>query len=285
MRTITPELKLLLACCRLATGPSLPSEEQLDKKQVELECLPVIRDLPVRWQDFVGLAAYHHVQEMVHEIFALPSMQGLMPKNIQQTLQQQVHQLREQRPSAEQFFSEYTRAFEKHVPTQQRSTYRGAYDASYLHTTAAEAGSVVQGPRLHSPFEESLTDCEQFIAICIYGATHQWHRFKWLCDMATVLKQPHTIDWSAWEELTADQQRRADVVEGAILANALLAAPIPATIFHLVDQAAILPLVGKAVHTLLAAPEGEISNNRSNQAKARNPFHHFVLRRSWLHHS
>lgn len=281
MRAITPELKLLLACCRLATA-----HEEQSRKQVELECLPVIRDLPVSWQEFIQLATYHNVLQMVHEIFTLPSMQRLMPKSIQQTLQQQLHQLEQEGRAAEQFDHEYIRALEQTVPsTHHRSGHQRQHKLTHRPAITTDIGSVAHTHRIHSQFEGTVTDGEYLLAICVYGATHRWQRLKLLCDIATLLKQPHTIDWSAWMELMIAQQQELHVVEGIVLANALLAAPIPADIYHSIDQADIMPLISKTVHAMLAGPKEQTLHDTANHAKARNPFNRFVLRRSWLQHS
>lgn len=299
MSGITPELKLLLACCRLDRGIGYVSNEQ-----VELECLPVIRDLPIRWQEFVQLTIYHNVHLAIYEIFSLSSMQGLMPKKVYQSLQQQAHETAWHERLEEPFLPEYLHTWEQHAQLTQhhRPIYVGKTDQVAAATEAHRllnqeqpfAAGIDRQPdedfttfhaKARTGDERNLLDGERLLAICLHGATQQWHRLRWLYDFAKILKRPHLISWNEWEEQVVTLRSERYVIEGFVLASALLAAPIPKAIFHLIDQNDIMPIVNKAIHAMLTVPQEAPNVNTNGQAQANNPFNRFTVRRSRLQHS
>ncbi|HLZ43793.1 MAG TPA: nucleotidyltransferase family protein [Candidatus Sulfotelmatobacter sp.] len=79
----------------------------------------------------------------------------------------------------------------------------------------------VAGRAMQTPSMEDL-----FIILSLHAAKHVWGRLIWLCDLARIMNLP-TLNWT----LIADQATHLGIVRivrvGMLLANRILAAPIP----------------------------------------------------------
>lgn len=86
-----------------------------------------------------------------------------------------------------------------------------APDASYavdLHWQLAPLYARVFGPdvralwlraaNLHLPFGDVPVLCREdlFLALCQHGTRHRWWQLKWLFDVAELLRNAETMDWS-----------------------------------------------------------------------------------------
>jgi hypothetical protein len=73
---------------------------------------------------------------------------------------------------------------------------------------------------------KTLSAVDLFILLSVHAAKHVWGRLKWLCDLALIMNVPN-LDWSA----IATQAKELRIVRilrvGMLLANRILAAPIP----------------------------------------------------------
>lgn len=67
-----------------------------------------------------------------------------------------------------------------------------------------------------------------FLSLCYHGTKHRWVTLKWLLDVAELLRNAETFDWSRIEEMARIQPGLCASASVAILlANQLLSAPVP----------------------------------------------------------
>lgn len=113
-----------------------------------------------------------------------------------------------------------------------------APDASYavdLHWQLAPPYARVFGPdvralwlraaNLHLPFGDVPVLCREdlFLALCQHGTRHRWWQLKWLFDVAELLRNAETMDWSGIEDIIKiSPMVRASASLAALLAHELL---------------------------------------------------------------
>lgn len=79
----------------------------------------------------------------------------------------------------------------------------------------------VAGRPMKTPSPEDL-----FLVLSVHAAKHIWGRLIWLCDLARLMNLPH-LNWSAIAEQAEDLGIVRILRVGMLLANRILAAPIP----------------------------------------------------------
>jgi hypothetical protein len=92
--------------------------------------------------------------------------------------------------------------------------------------------------RLGLPQGSVSTFCREdlFLALCYHGSKHRWSHLKWLLDVAELLRNAETIDWSRIEEMIRIRPRASASASLAILlAQELLNVHIP------VEAAGVVP--------------------------------------------
>jgi len=108
--------------------------------------------------------------------------------------------------------------------------------------------------RVSLPQGSVSTFCQEdlFLALCSHGTKHRWLCLKWLVDVARLLREAETWDWSRVEEMIRIRPGAGVSASlGILLAHELLDAPIPA------EAARMLP-AGKRVPAAAAAMRDEI---------------------------
>jgi len=104
----------------------------------------------------------------------------------------------------------------------------------------------------------ALMPAAHMLVLCVHGAKHRWHRLDWLCDV-TELARRRELDWDGLFRGAEALGLRRIVATGLLLADAMLAAPLPAGV---IQRAAADPVArrlcmdvceefqgGSAVHT------------------------------------
>jgi len=93
------------------------------------------------------------------------------------------------------------------------------------------------------------------LALCSHGTKHRWPCLKWLLDIAQLLQQSSSMNWSRVEEMIARRPRAGVAASlGILLAEQVLGAPIPA------EAARVLPAVER-VRAVASAIREEIRHN------------------------
>ncbi len=119
--------------------------------------------------------------------------------------------------------------------------------------------------RVTLPQGSVLTLCREdlLLALCSHGMKHRWVCLKWLLDIAQLLRQSGSMNWSRVEEMIACRpQAGVAAALGILLAEQVLEAPIPA------EASRVLPAL-KKVGTVASAIRGEI---RRNGQSSGNPY-------------
>ena len=76
-----------------------------------------------------------------------------------------------------------------------------------------------------------------FLALCAHGNRHRWICLKWLLDIAELLRQARTLDWSRIEEMVRIRPGTAASASVAvILARDLLETPVPAEVERILPE-------------------------------------------------
>ncbi len=82
----------------------------------------------------------------------------------------------------------------------------------------------VAGRRMKTPCAEDL-----LLVLCVHAAKHVWERLIWLCDIAQILKR-ESFNWESVQSRARELGVERIVSVTLLLANRLLAAPIPSPI-------------------------------------------------------
>jgi len=99
-----------------------------------------------------------------------------------------------------------------------------------------------------------------FLALCAHGNRHRWICLKWLLDIAELLRQAGTLDWSRIEEMVRIRPGAgASASVAVILAHDLLEAPVP-------DEAGrILPATSRTLALAAAVREELLSKGQASE--------------------
>jgi hypothetical protein len=103
----------------------------------------------------------------------------------------------------------------------------------------------------------TLSREDLFLALCYHGAKHRWAQLKWLLDIAQLLHEPETLDWSHIQELTADSISKQYVGLAILLASDLLGIPQP-------EAAKALPITQRTLRVARAIHEEILSQGWAN---------------------
>ena len=110
-----------------------------------------------------------------------------------------------------------------------------------LHWQLAPSYARAYGPGVHSVWLRTeqlqlphgsvrvLSREDPFLALCQHGTRHRWWQLKWLFDVAELLRQAGTMDWSRIEQvLTRRPMARPSASLAALLARDLLGIQVAA---------------------------------------------------------
>jgi putative nucleotidyltransferase-like protein len=138
-----------------------------------------------------------------------------------------------------------------------------APDGSYavdLHWQLAPPYARVFGPdaravwlraaSVHLPFGDVpvLSREDQFLALCQHGTRHRWRQLKWLFDVAELLRNSETMDWSGVEDIIKiAPMARAPASLAALLAHELLGIRVPPELAKILEPAKRTRAVGRAI--------------------------------------
>ena len=100
--------------------------------------------------------------------------------------------------------------------------YAVDFDMEGLFTRAEYVS--VAGRRMKTPCAEDL-----LLVLCVHAAKHVWERLIWLCDIAQILKREN-FNWEPVQSRARELGIERIVGVTLLLANRLLAAPIPSPI-------------------------------------------------------
>jgi hypothetical protein len=76
----------------------------------------------------------------------------------------------------------------------------------------------------------ALADEDLPVYLLVHGSKHNWVRLKWLLDFAAWLRCANENDWKALQARMTDLGLLRSLGQGALLANRLLALPVPGAI-------------------------------------------------------
>jgi hypothetical protein len=109
------------------------------------------------------------------------------------------------------------------------------------------AAYTIAGRSIHT-----FTPDDLLLILCIHGAKHRWARLVWLCDISELVRTPGAIDWNAAVESARRLGSRRILLLGLALANALLGAPVPASVTGMIaDDPAVAPIAEQVKSWLL----------------------------------
>ncbi len=100
--------------------------------------------------------------------------------------------------------------------------YAVAFDMEGLFERAENVW--VAGRQMKTPCAEDL-----LLVLCVHAAKHVWERLIWLCDIAQILKREN-FNWESVQSRARELGIERIVNVTLLLANRLLAAPIPSPI-------------------------------------------------------
>jgi hypothetical protein len=96
-------------------------------------------------------------------------------------------------------------------------------------------------------------------ALCAHGTRHRWLCFKWLLDIAELLRKAGTLDWSRIEEMARIRPGAGAAASVAVtLARDLLEVPVPA------EAGGILPATSRTLALSSAIREELLSRGQTN---------------------
>jgi hypothetical protein len=99
---------------------------------------------------------------------------------------------------------------------------------------------------------------DQLVSLCMHGAGHSWERLGWICDIAELLRLPHTLDWEALLNGMRVQGAERMLLLGLSLAHTLLDAPLPAIVLErITGDRAVSRLVAAVCRRLFAPRSAE----------------------------
>jgi hypothetical protein len=102
----------------------------------------------------------------------------------------------------------------------------------------------------------SLSDEDTFLYLCLHGATHEWSRLKWLCDVAQFLHREQDINWPAWVEHVLALGLHRPIAQALLLAHQLFDAPLPPATSILTAEDQIVPqLMAHSIRVLMQSEE------------------------------
>jgi hypothetical protein len=134
--------------------------------------------------------------------------------------------------------------------------WRFASDRSLLPLKFHEFWGDRQTVRLGGTGVAALSLEHTILFLCTHGAIHNWFRLFWLNDVARVLREDQTIDWSALMMHAEQLGTRRMVAEGVVLANLLLGSPLPGQVLEYAEKdKGVYGLVRIAYH-LIKHPGG-----------------------------
>lgn len=83
---------------------------------------------------------------------------------------------------------------------------------------------------------QSLSPEDLLLALCLHGFTHSWERLGWICDVASLIDGPNSIDWQfVWHNAAHVGSRRI-LSLGLLIASELLEAPIPEDVLKVIKS-------------------------------------------------
>ena len=94
-----------------------------------------------------------------------------------------------------------------------------------------------------------------FLALCQHGTRHRWRQLKWLFDVAELLRNSETMDWSGVEDIIKiSPMARSPASLAALLADELLGIRVPLELAKVLEPAKRTRAVGRAIrHEFLSS--------------------------------
>jgi hypothetical protein len=87
-----------------------------------------------------------------------------------------------------------------------------------------------------------------FLTLCQHGTRHRWWQLKWLFDIAELLRQSATLDWSRIEDvLRARPMARAPASLATLLARELLGIQVAPEVGRILEPSERTRVVGRAI--------------------------------------
>jgi Uncharacterised nucleotidyltransferase len=136
-----------------------------------------------------------------------------------------------------------------------------AYEARAFRLDVDEAWSRAGTVTLLQADISTLSSEDLFLALCCHGTWHRWERLKWLLDIAELLRNAETLNWSRIEEMIRNRPLVGASASLAVsLARELLDIDVP------VEAALILP-ANERISTMAAAIRDEILSQGQTSGK------------------
>jgi hypothetical protein len=101
-----------------------------------------------------------------------------------------------------------------------------------------------------------LAGIDLLFYLAVHGAGHLWSRLLWLNDLTECLRQNPRDDWEDVTDEAVERGAARSLVQGAVVANQLLDAPLPDPFRGYAESdATVMPLVEKALSKIAAPPD------------------------------
>jgi hypothetical protein len=104
--------------------------------------------------------------------------------------------------------------------------------------------------KLHLPAGDVAVLCREdlFLALCQHGTRHRWWQLKWLFDVAELLRNAETLDWSRIDKvMRISPMARPPASLAALLARDLLGIQVPADVAKVLEPGQRTIAVARAI--------------------------------------
>ena len=118
--------------------------------------------------------------------------------------------------------------------------------------------------KLHLPAGDVAVLCREdlFLALCQHGTRHRWWQLKWLFDVAELLRNAETLDWSRIDKaMRLSPMARPPASLAALLAHELLGIQVPADVGKILEP-------GQRTRVVAGAIRDEFLNNGQTNRSA-----------------
>jgi hypothetical protein len=103
---------------------------------------------------------------------------------------------------------------------------------------------------------ETLDTENAILYLCAHGAIHIWIRLFWLCDVAELLHNNYSIDWSQMMEHAAELGLSRSLAEELVLSSLLFDIPLPELIRAYVERDSMVRSLVKTALRIITHPNG-----------------------------
>ncbi|MEW6302148.1 MAG: nucleotidyltransferase family protein [Verrucomicrobiota bacterium] len=96
------------------------------------------------------------------------------------------------------------------------------------------------------------------LILCAHGCKHRWERLTWICDVAALLRARPNLDWDEVTRLARATRSERMLHIGLLLAEALVAVPIPAPIRQRAHADTVAVSMSRMVASWLFLPRNDL---------------------------